>query len=235
MNKTLKFIALVIFFFVTWSAGSFLQLDFEVIRKYLSSIPMALSGVVFVFLYIFITFFIWLGPKDFFRITGAILFGPYVSTVYIFIAEMFNATILFSLSRRLGRGYIVEKFKLKDAQLTQIDQINKNSSFLNIMALRINPLIPFRFLDLGYGLTAEPQRKYLTAVAGVSILRIFWLQSILSIVGESFLKDPQVLKNLLSEQPQILFYSGIYFVCILILTIVAGIGSFLKRRGLKKS
>ena len=63
-------------------------------------------------LYVVLTFFIWFGPKDVFRIASGVIFGAEISTIYITIAETVNAILLFMLSRIFGREYIEKKFKL---------------------------------------------------------------------------------------------------------------------------
>ena len=187
-----------------------------------------MSGTIFVCLYVAITTFVWFGPKDVFRILGAILFGPLVSTIFVFIAEMFNAFILFSLSRRLGRKFIEQKFKLKSKQL---DNTSQASGFLGILALRINPIIPFRIQDLGAGLSSASFNKYLIAIAIASPIRIFWLQYILAGVGQNIFKDLSSVVNFLMDNPVIIVYSQIYFLIIIILSVIALV---VRKSGAKK-
>lgn len=194
------------------------SLDFESLRSLLLSVPFILSGVIYVVLYVVLTFFVWFGAKDVFRILGAVFFGGYLSTILVWAAESVNAGILFMLSRKLGQDFIQSKFKVKTGQ---IDRIKKNASYCGVLAVRLNPLIPFRFMDLGYGLTQISLRKYLLIVMLASIPRIFWLQYILEGVGIQFLENPMMVMPFFVNNPVLIKYSMYYLGLVLIITIVA--------------
>jgi uncharacterized membrane protein YdjX (TVP38/TMEM64 family) len=206
----------------------------------LSQFPLALSALIFICLYVGLTTLIWFGPKDILRITSAILFGAYISTIFVSIAELCNAVILFKLSRKLGREFVIEKFKLKPKA---VDKMQQNTSILGTMALRINPFVPFRLQDIGAGLSGMDFVSYIVGVAVVSPLRIFWLQYILADLGENvamlfyakvnfrklLMQQDSVLHILknhpfvqyLMDKPFILQYSCYYFMLVLVLSALA--------------
>ena len=110
------------------------------------------SGIIFVLLYCIVTFFIWLS-KDIFRFVGAILFGAYLSTFFVLIAESINACILFYLARFLGRDFVENYLKTKGSKLDdKIGGLNFFwlSSFLVVMA---NSFLSISIISLG-GFTA---------------------------------------------------------------------------------
>lgn len=158
---------------------------------------------------------------------GAILFGPVVSTIFVWLAEMGNAFALFYLSRNLGREFVEQKFKLKSQQL---DRVKEDSTYFGIFTLRINPLIPFRFMDLGAGLTSITFRKYFNGILLASLLRIFWLQSILAGIGTSIFQDIETARKFLMDNPIIVIYSALYFLVVIVFTIIALVAKFVRRK-----
>jgi uncharacterized membrane protein YdjX (TVP38/TMEM64 family) len=52
-----------------------------------------------------------------------------------------------------------------------------------IFLLRFVPLIPYRVLDVSFGLSKVSFKKYLCAVLLASPIRIFWIQFILAAIG----------------------------------------------------
>jgi uncharacterized membrane protein YdjX (TVP38/TMEM64 family) len=162
-------------------AGSFFHFDDTRWTEFFGKISFPVAGVLFVAAYIGITFFVWFA-KDLLRIAGAVAFGPFWSTLFIWIAELVNAAIFFHLSRRLGRAYVEEKFNLKRGQL---DRAGRSGGIWHIFLLRTLPVIPFRILDLAYGLSPVPFRRYLIVSAVAMPVRIFWVQFIAAALGSS--------------------------------------------------
>ena len=101
-NRTFKFLILIAILIVCFLMGRYFHIDYDYYRTLLSKYPPVISGFIFISLYVGVTTFAWFGPKDVFRVVGAILFGPVMSTVCIYISEMANAAILF---------YFVECFR----------------------------------------------------------------------------------------------------------------------------
>jgi len=226
-NTTLNFVVFILILVICWVLGRVFHFNAETFRKVLAQYPIALSGIIFVVLYVLTTTFIWFGPKDVFRIAGAILFGGYVSTIFVWIAEMVNVVIMFQLSRILGRGFVEKKFRLRSAD---IDKVKKDSSFFGILALRVNPIIPFRLMDLGFGLSPVSLKKYWMIAFAASLPRIFWLQVILAEIGVGLLQRPKELIEYLIVHSEFIILSACYFAVVIILTIVAIIVKFTKRK-----
>ena len=226
-KKLIKFFLLIVILVLCWYLGRIFKIDVGYYQELLSRYPLALSGLIFVLLYVLTTTFVWLGPKDVLRISSAVLFGGAVSAVFVWAGEMFNAGIMFHLSRFLGREYVQQKFRVKPQDL---DRMKDDATLLSVAAWRINPLVPFRFIDLGYGLTQISFRKYLIGIAAVSFVRILWLQLILAGIGTSLFQDPSSMIAYFAGHPHVLRYSGLYFLFVLILTVIAFAARFFRKR-----
>lgn len=214
-SSTVRFFLLIGLLVVCWYLGRYFPLDTAFYKSWLLQFPVVLSGLIFILLYVGVTFFAWLA-KDLFKIVGAFVFGAYVSTLLIWIAEMFNAAILFHLSRKLGRGFVENKLKRKKSGL---DRHIADSGFWGIFALRAIPLVPYRFLDLACGLTKISFAKYFLIVVVGSPLRIFWIQFILAGIGEAFLKDPSALSKYLMENTAVFVWSFFYAIAAILVAI----------------
>ena len=218
-----KFTLLIILLFLCWQMGRRLPLDVDAYREWLSQFPLFISGFVFVVVYVVVTFFVFFA-NDLFRMMSAVLFGPYVSTVFVWAAEMMNLLVLFNLSRNLGREFVEQKFKWKEDR----QELKAEDPFWGIFVIRVAPLVPFRFLDLGFGLTQISLKRYFVISLVSSPLRIFWVQFILAGVGDMIFKDPSVLVEYLSNNRIVFNFSLIYIV-------FTFVGVFLYRKRKKKA
>jgi len=144
---------------------------------------------------------------------------------------MINAAVMFHLSRILGREYVQQKFRVRSQEL---DRMKDNSSFLGVFAWRINPLVPFRLMDLGFGLTKISFRKYFIVIFGISFFRILWLQFIIAGIGVNLLKDIGAMQEYFYSNPKIIYYSVVYFLAVIVVTIAAIVARSLKKRKAKK-
>lgn len=226
-KRILKFFALMAILGVCWYLGRVFDVDVAYYQDLLSRYPLALSGLIFVSLYVVTTTFIWFGPKDVLRISSAILFGVMVSTVFVWVGEMINAAVMFYLSRILGREYVQQRLGVK---LQELDKMKDDSSLLGIVAWRINPLIPFRLMDLGYGLTRVSFTKYFFGIVIISFFRILWLQFILAGIGTSLFKDVTAMMDYFLDHPSVVYYSSLYFLAVVVVTLAAFIARSLRKR-----
>lgn len=210
-----RFIFFIISLFLLGYLGKFFHIDTSTIQGLLSKIPFIYSGLLFILLYVIVTFFIWFS-KDVFRLFAAISFGPYLSTILIYLAETINSFILFNLARYLGRGYLEKNLEKRFKNLDE--RLNKLSFFWLLM-FRGVPLLPFRFLDLGVGLTNISFKKYLLAVILASPVRILWLQYILAGVGKSILDNPGALQEFFLAHKNLFVFSLLYFLFVIMVFI----------------
>jgi len=210
--QKIKFLIFILSILLVWYLGIFFHLDTVPIENSLKKFPLLYSGVIFIILYVVVTFFIWLA-KDILRFMAAVLFGAYLSTLFIWIAETLNAFILFYLARNLGRGFVENQLR---ANRSNLDDRLGRINFFWLFMFRATPLVAFRFLDLSAGLTKMSFKKYLLAVVLGSPLRIFWLQFILAGVGKNIFNRPEVLTEYLLRNKAILFSSLIYILLVIV-------------------
>jgi uncharacterized membrane protein YdjX (TVP38/TMEM64 family) len=82
-----------------------------------------------------------------------------------------------------------------------------------IVLLRLLPFIPYRVLDVSFGLSKVSFRKYITAVILASPPRIFWIQIILASVGGFY---PEKIMKFYQDNPQFSLFIFLYLVISLI-------------------
>lgn len=211
-HSRLRFLVLVFVITLLWFLGRYLEIDAQAIKDNLGKIPLFYSALVFVVLYVAISFFVWF-TKDVFWVLSAVLFGPYLSTLFVWIAEVINAVILFSLARLLGRHFVENSLKGKYKEL---DKKLAHTNLFWLFILRAAPLIPYRFMDLAAGLTNLSSGRYFLVVLLASPIKIFWIQYILSSVGMSVLNRPDALFDYFIANKTITLVSLFYFVLVLV-------------------
>lgn len=219
MNKRekheIEFLVLVLAIASLWYFGRFLQIDTSGIEKSLKAFPLVYASVLYILLYVIITFFLFFS-KDVFWLMGAVLFGAGLSTLFICIAEVINAFILFHLARRFGRTYVEKKISGKYKHLDEkLGKIN----FFWLFIFRAAPLIPYRFLDLGAGLTKIDFRRYIAAVIIGSPIKMFWIQYILYGVGKNIINNPTALVEYFLHNRTLLMFSLVYILLIILVII----------------
>lgn len=206
-NKSkIRFLFLVVALGLIWYLSRYVKIDIQSVEDYLKSLPVIYSSVIYVLLYVVVTFFIFFS-KDVFWLAGAVIFGAYLSGLLVCIAEVINAFVLFGLARRMGRDYVEVKLGRK---YHGIDEKLGKLSFFWIFVFRAAPLIPYRFMDLGAGLTSISFRRYLTAVIFGSPFKVFWIQYILAGVGAAVFNNPSKLIEYFMKDKMIFSLSLVY-------------------------
>lgn len=203
LRRFAAFLFLILVFFII---SRWLHLEPAAVTAWLQAAPLLWSGLIFVGCYVGVTFFVWVGPKDILRVAAAAVYGPWISTAFVWAGEMGNLLTLFALSRRLGRGFVEEKLS---RQMRRLDQMVSDERGLTVLFLRAFPIVPFRFLDLGFGLTRISLKKYFILSGVGSLPRIFFLQFYLSL-GRELITDPQAMTAYLQTHPRIAAVSLVY-------------------------
>ncbi|MDP2653679.1 MAG: VTT domain-containing protein [Candidatus Omnitrophota bacterium] len=231
-SQTVRFILFILLLVGLVGVGRSLEMDVERLKVQLLQYPLWLSGIVYILFYVGLTLLIWLGPKDVFRISGALLYGPYISTVFVTIAELISLVFLFYMSRKLGRGFVEERMKVKSGD---IEKTKKEVGWFNVFTLRINPLVPYRFLDLAYGLTKISFKKYFLVALFSSPPRIFWLQYILAGVGTLALKDLAAMIEYFQSKPEVFLGSCVYMLFVIVVSVIAVVRNVVLARKARRS
>ncbi len=210
-NTTRKFILLLTCVLLFLIIGRFFHIDERWCKSLLTETPLVVSGIIFIVLYVVLTSLIWLGPKDFFRITAALIYGAYVSTLLVYISEVINAFIFFTFSRKLGRGFVESRLRGK---MRHIDETTADTSFWWIFAMRLF-IVPFRFLDMGCGLSKISFAKYFSIVLVATPFRLFLFQYLLTL-GFETVRNPSKLAEHFLENPWVLWMNSLYLVGVVI-------------------
>lgn len=210
-NSLSKFIFLIVLLLVCWALGKFVHFDEQSFKSFFTQFPVLLSAIVFVFLFVILTFFIWV-TKDLLMITGAWIFGLWGSSILIYAGEVLNAVVLFSLSRKLGHDFVEKKTKGK---IGDLDKRLSGIKMFDLIFLRAIILIPYRFQDLAFGLTDISFRRYMAGVMAGSFPRCFIRQLGVVLLYESIKnQDIAALITYVQDHPEIGIYSLIYLILI---------------------
>ncbi|MBF0121986.1 MAG: TVP38/TMEM64 family protein [Candidatus Omnitrophica bacterium] len=207
LKRVLSIVGIVILLVAAWWAGRTLLSDEARIQSFFQQFPFGLAAVFLIIGYVLSSFVI-LDLKDILKIVAAILFGAWWSTLFIWLAELINNAMLFHLSRRLGRAWIERKFHLGGKDVRWVEAM---CGVWQIFVLRIIPAVPYRILDVAYGLTAVSFRRYFTVSAVASPLRIFWFQFILAGLGSAVF-HPEKITEYLMAHPEALRLGAGYLV-----------------------
>jgi uncharacterized membrane protein YdjX (TVP38/TMEM64 family) len=200
-----QFWLLVVILLVTVFIGYMFDFDKSLWADYFNRIPFLVAGALFIAAYVGITSVIWLS-KDLLRIVGAVVFGAYWSTLFIWIGELVNAAIFFHISRRMGRAYVEEKFHIRKGRL---DRAGRSMGVWHIFILR--NILPFKIADLAYGLTSCSFRKYLIVSAIALPARIFIVQLLCAALGMSAL-NPAKVEIFILENWHLFVFSFFYLI-----------------------
>lgn len=173
-----------------------------------------LASVIFILLYTVSTFFIWFGPKDVLRVASVLVFGVWWSTLLVYIGETVNMVTLFWFSRKLGRDFVEEKAR---GRMKEIDEAVSNTSVPVIFFMKFYPIIPFRFLDLGYGLTKISFLKYAVISVAAAPVRLFVIQYFIDLVmkfGLNSIQDPAKAMAVIFEMADYLMARPVLFIAV---------------------
>ncbi|MGD9014809.1 MAG: VTT domain-containing protein [Candidatus Omnitrophota bacterium] len=217
-----RLIILIIFFALIGIGNYYFKIDWEGMRFYLEGVSVWRAAIIYTLIYVLVSIFLILA-KDILKIIGAICLGAVLSSLCIWMAEVINTVVLFSLARYLGRGFVQARLK---GNARRIDQRIGSSGFKGFLILRLVPLIPYRVLDLLAGLSSFSFFQYFVIAVIGSPLRIFWVQYILAGVGVAIFNNPAVLVEYIMNHKIILAWSLVY----LILVIVVGFRLRFKQR-----
>jgi len=171
-KPAVKFLVFLFFLIIITVAGTVFSIDDSKVNALFDRVSIGQSAFIFILLYT-LGAFILCTLKEPLKIVGAVVFGPYVSTLLIYISEIINATVFFKLSRVFGKDFVEKK---AGGDFKKFYNKVKDLSLIKIIILRANPLFPYRLFNVSFGLSRVSFKKFLLAVVVASPFRIFWLQ-----------------------------------------------------------
>ncbi|MCF7908320.1 MAG: VTT domain-containing protein [Candidatus Omnitrophica bacterium] len=216
-----RFLVFVAVLLVIIIIGVTFSIDEAKINSLFDKFPIGYAALIFVLLYTLGTFALWT-LKEPLKVVGAILFGAYISTGLIYIAELINGIVFFKLSRLLGRDFVERKV---GGGFKRFYESLEGARLAKVMFLRANPLIPYRVFDVGLGLSRISWRKFLLAIIVASGPRIFWLQF------------PLAAMRGFSVEKMLIYFEqnmAIAVAMMLYIIIVSLVPFFIKQKGIKQ-
>ena len=207
LKKLASIVVIVLLLGAAWWAGRVFLSDETRIQSFFQQFPFGLAAAFLIIAYVLSSFVI-VDLKDILKVVAALLFGAWWSTLFIWLAELINNTMLFHLARRLGRAWIEKKLHVEGKDVRWVEAM---CGVWQIFVLRIIPAVPYRILDVAYGLTAVQFRRYFTVSALASPLRIFWLQFILAGLGGAVF-EPEKIAAYLTDHPEALRFGAAYLL-----------------------
>jgi len=124
-------------------------------------------------------------------ILAGFLFGAIVGTIVVTVSATIGATIIFILARFFFRDFFIRTF---GTELERVNRELRNHGFVDVLLLRLTPIVPFVLLNVGTALTSVTLKNYILATllgivpftfiyvqAGTGLARIQSFNDILSI------------------------------------------------------
>jgi uncharacterized membrane protein YdjX (TVP38/TMEM64 family) len=159
--RTIKFISLILFIvfsiFVIKNLGYPGLMSPMELRESLSNYG-SVAPFIFILLYIFLTLFLF--PGTVLTIAAGVLFGTILGTLYTIIGATIGASLLFLISRYLGRSFISEVIENKYKKIKDYENKLEKQGFKVVVFLRLVPLFPFSILNFSLGLTKVKFKDY---------------------------------------------------------------------------
>ena len=165
MNKTYKFIVLIVFIIAVILAFRYFDLkaylDEENLRNWIAGFGL-LAPLVFILVYSIAPALMI--PGLLITVVGGVLFGPVWGVVYVITGATIGAGVAFQVARLLGREFIEARvLKAKSDKWEKLDQQVEENGWKIVAFTRLIPLFPFNFLNYAFGLTRVRFITYLWA------------------------------------------------------------------------
>lgn len=189
--KLIFFISLLVVFFVLVKytpLSNYANLEtLKNSRNYLRSLSENWwSPILFVFIYIIGVISSFSGLV--LTIAGALIFGTIKGTILNIIGSNIGANCAFLIGRYLGRDFVQKILKEK---IKSLDNDISQNGFLNVLRLRLIPIVPFNLLNYALGLTSVRYKDYtLATFVGMAPLTFIY-----TFFADSLLIDPNKRKE----------------------------------------
>ena len=104
-------------------------------------------------------------PVAVLALAGGLLFGLWKGALYTFIGAVLNCSLMFWMSRHLGRKQIEEliRKKLSMQWQTRLAKLSGRDGFLFLIILRLIPAVPYNLINYAFGLTGMSWGTYILA------------------------------------------------------------------------
>lgn len=104
-------------------------------------------------------------PVPILAVAGGLAFGFVEGSILTFLGACANCYIMFVISRKYGRDYVVGllKKKLTEKQHKKIFEVEDDKLMISLVILRLIPIVPYNLINYGFGLTNISATKYMIA------------------------------------------------------------------------
>ncbi len=134
------------------------HVEIEEIRTYIESFGVR-APLVFIILYTVLTIFL---PSTPLMAIAGILFGFSFGVLYTTIGGLLSSVILFYISRILGQKWVDQVLKHKYlGKLKNYNNSLNNRAIVDLIILRIMPIMPFNVLNILMGVSKITIKDYL--------------------------------------------------------------------------
>ena len=104
-------------------------------------------------------------PVAVLALAGGLLFGLWRGALYTFIGALLNCSLMFWMSRHIGRKKIESLIqrKLSPQWQNRLAKLGGRDGFLFLVILRLIPAVPYNLINYAFGLTGMPWGTYILA------------------------------------------------------------------------
>lgn len=106
-------------------------------------------------------------PVAVLALAGGLLFGLWKGAVYTFTGAVLNCSLMFWISRRVGRNQIegLIQRKLSPRWQRRLTRLGGRDGFQLLIILRLIPAVPYNLINYAFGITGMPYSTYILASA----------------------------------------------------------------------
>lgn len=122
-----------------------------------------LAPIIYVIMFAILPIFFF--PVPILAVAGGVVFGFVEGSLLTFFGALINCYIMFIISRKFGRNYVISllKRKLSEKQHKKIFGVSDEKLMVSLVILRLIPLVPYNLINYGFGLTNISLSKYMVA------------------------------------------------------------------------
>jgi uncharacterized membrane protein YdjX (TVP38/TMEM64 family) len=154
-RKNLIYLILICLIFTAIGIYILGGIEQEQIEKWLTEAGI-LAPIIYIILYTIAT--LLLLPSTPLNLTGGVIFGTVLGTIWTSLAALIAAIVAFYFTRTIGRDIIQEKFAGRwEAVNSEITQ----GGVFYMFAIRLLPIIPYGLVNFVAGLTSISFKDYL--------------------------------------------------------------------------
>ena len=106
-------------------------------------------------------------PVAVLALAGGLAFGLWQGALYTFIGAVVNCSVMFWMSRYLGRHQVAQLMekRLSPQWQARLSKLEGREGFVLLIVLRLIPAVPYNLINYAFGLTGMRYPAYILASA----------------------------------------------------------------------